>query len=308
MDRLDAMRAFVTVADLGSFAEAARRLRLSPAAVTRAVALLEDQLGLVLFNRTTRSVRLTERGTLYLETCRQVLADLAHGERRARGEDAAPRGLLTVAAPILFGRLHVLPVIEAVLAAHPALSIRFMLSDRNVHLVEEGIDIAVRIGALADSALRAIKVGEVQRVLVASPAYLKARGQPETPAALARHDLIAFEGLENTNDWRFGAGDRVSVRVEPRLAVNNGDAAIAAAEAGLGITRALSYQVRAALDAGRLMLVLQAHAPASVPISLIYPARRLGSPNLAAFIKAARQRFQAHPVVFPGAPVGEDDG
>jgi DNA-binding transcriptional LysR family regulator len=304
MDRLDAMRAFVAVADLGSFAEAARRLRLSPAAVTRAVVLLEDQLGVTLLHRTTRSVRLTERGTLYLETCRQLLDDLAQGERRARGEDAAPRGLLTVAAPVLFGRLHVLPIVEALLRDEPALSVRLTLSDRNVHLAEEGIDVAVRIGELADSALRALKVGEVQRVLVASPDYLAARGMPDTPAALARHDLIAFEGLENTNDWRFGAGDRNSVRIEPRLAVNGADAAIAAAESGIGITRALSYQVRAGIEAGRLRLVLQEHAPKPVPISLVYAAKRLGSPNLAAFMAAARRRFQSQPIVFPGASDG----
>jgi len=308
MERLDAMRTFVTVADLGSFAEAARRLHLSPAAVTRAVVLLEEQLGLTLLNRTTRSVRLTERGTLYLETCRQVLDDLAHGERRARGEDAAPRGLLTVAAPVLFGRLFVLPIVAALLRSHAALSIRLMLSDRNVHLIEEGVDLAVRIGELADSALRAIKVGEVQRVLVASPAYLAARGWPEAPAALVDHDLIAFQGLDTTNDWRFGAARPVSVRVEPRLTVNNGDAAIAAAEAGLGLTRALSYQVKAAVEAGRLALVLQAHAPTPVPISLVYPAQRLGSPNLAAFVAAARRRFQEEPVTLPGASsaAGED--
>jgi len=306
MDRLDAMRAFVAVADLGSFAEAARRLRLSPAAVTRAVALLEDQLGLTLLSRTTRSVRLTERGALYLETCRQLLDDLAHGERRARGEDSAPRGLLTVAAPLLFGRLHVLPIVEALLREHRALTIRLMLSDRNVHLAEDGMDVAVRIGDLADSALLAVKVGEVQRVLVASPVYLAERGRPEAPAALARHDMIAFEGLENTNDWRFGVSDRTSVRIEPRLAVNSADAAIAAAEAGLGITRALSYQVRAGIEAGRLALVLPDQAPAPVPISLVYPAKRVGAPNLAAFVTAARRHFQAHPVVFPGANAGED--
>jgi DNA-binding transcriptional LysR family regulator len=201
-----------------------------------------------------------------------------------------------VAAPIVFGRLHVLPVIEQLLRRHRDLSIRLTLSDRLAQLVEEGVDVAVRIGTLADSALMAVKVGEVRRVLVASPAYLAARGIPSTPAALARHDLIAFEGIESTNDWRFGAQDRTSVRVEPRLAVNSADAAIAAAEAGLGITRTLSYQAQAGLEAGRLALVLQEVAPAPVPISLVYPARRLGSPNVAAFVNAARAHFRERPV------------
>ncbi len=296
MDRLDAMRAFATVAERGSFVEAARRLRLSPAAVTRAVALLEDQLGLLLLNRTTRSVRLTERGAIYLDLCKQVLADIADGERRVRGEDASPRGSLVVAAPILFGRLHVLPIIERLLRAHPALSIRLMLSDRLVHLVDEGVDVAVRIGELADSALIAIKLGEVQRVLVASSAYLEARGAPQTVAALARHDIIAFEGMDATNDWRFGPAGKMTVRVEPRLVVNGGDAAISAAEAGLGITRALSYQVRDAVEKGRLRLVLQSAAPPPVPINIVYPARRIGAANLAAFVAAARDHFRRRPI------------
>ena len=297
MDRLTAMRAFAAVADRGSFAEAARYLRLSPAAVTRAVAQLEDQLGLVLLQRTTRSVRLTERGAAYLDSCRQVFADIEHGEKLARGENAEPRGALTVAAPLLFGRLHVLPIVEALLRAHPALSIRLMLSDRVVHLVEEGIDVAVRIAALADSALIATKLGEVQRVLVASPNYLDAHGTPQTPAALAQHDVIAFEGMDATNDWYFGPPGKTMVRVEPRLAVNSADAAIAAAEAGFGITRALSYQVRESIEKGRLRLVLQSAAPPPVPISVVHSARRLGATNLAAFVTAARDYFRTHPVM-----------
>lgn len=295
MDRLDAMRAFAAVADLGGFAPAARRLRLSPAAVTRAVALLEDHLGLTLLNRTTRSVRLTERGALYLETCRRVLADLEQGERRAQGQDAEPRGHLTVSAPILFGRLHVLPIVLDLLLAHPALTVRLILLDRLVHLVEEGVDVAVRIGDLADSALAAVKVGEARRVLTASPAYLARRGEPKSPAELARHDLIAFESIEATADWRFGPDGRVGVRVAPRLLVNSADAAIAACESGLGITRTLSYQVRGAVAAGRLNLVLEAFALKPVPISLVHPARRLVSANLTAFLNAARTHFRTRP-------------
>lgn len=296
MDRLDAMRAFAAVADLGGFAPAARRLRLSPAAVTRAVALLEDHLGLLLLNRTTRSVRLTERGAIFLETCRQVLTDLEQGERLARGQDAEPRGHLTVSAPILFGRLHVLPVVRALLAAHPALSVRLILLDRLVHLVEEDIDVAVRIGDLADSALIAVKVGEVRRVLVVSPAYLARRGVPTSPADLAVHDLIAFEGLDPAGEWRLGPAGKTAVRVAPRLTVNNADAAVAACEAGLGITRCLSYQVQDAVAAGRLILVLEPHASAPIPISLVHPARRLGSANLTAFLNVARVYFRERPI------------
>lgn len=297
MDRLDAMRVFAAVADRASFAEAARRLRLSPAAVTRAVALLEHQLDVVLLNRTTRSVRLTERGALYLETCKCILSDLEEADRRVRGEDAMPRGTLALAAPIMFGRLHVLPIVTRMLQDHRELAVRLMLSDRLAHLVEEGIDAAVRIGVLADSALLAGKVGEVRRVLVASPDYLATRGTPAIPAALADHDLIAFEDIEPTNSWRFGAAEQTSVRVDPRFAVNTADAAIAAAEAGLGITRTLSYQVQAALAAGRLRLLLERFGPPPLPVNLVYPARRQGMANVAAFLQAAREHFRTLSVI-----------
>jgi len=289
MDRFDSMRTFVAVAELGSFSEAARRLRLSPAAVTRAVALLEDRLGLSLLTRTTRSVKPTESGAIYLEACHRLLDDLDAAERLVRGEQAAPRGTLTVAAPLMFGRLHVLPLVAAMLRDHPGLDVRLLLSDRTVHLVEERIDVAVRIGDLPDSALTALKVGTVRRVVVASPAYL-ARGTPAAPGDLATHDLIAFEGIGATNEWRFAGG--LAVRVAPRLAVNSADAAIAAAEAGIGITRTLSYQVAAPVAEGRLRLVLEDFAPPALPIHVVHPALRLGSANVAAFVAAARAHFR----------------
>jgi len=297
MDQLDAMRVFVAVAEAESFAAASRRMRLSSAAASRAVAQLEDRLGLSLLARTTRRVRLTERGAVYLETCRRVLADLETGERLTRGEDADPRGTLTVSAPILFGRLHVLPVVEALIRRHPRLDVRLMLSDRQVSLVEEGVDVAVRIGELADSALVARKVGAVQRVLVASPAYLAARGAPTTPADLERHDIIAFEGVDATPDWRFGGAAPTTVRPHPRLSVNGAEAAIAAVESGLGVTRALSYQVRAGLAAGRLRLVLHNFAPPPIPVSLAHPPARRASPNVSAFIAAASQTLAALPLL-----------
>jgi DNA-binding transcriptional LysR family regulator len=191
MDHLGAMRAFVSVAKLGSFAEAARRLQLSPSVVTRSVAQLEDQLGLTLLLRTTRSLRLTERGELYLESCEQILQDVDSAERQVRGEDAEPRGTLKVAAPIVFGRLHVLPIVNRVLRDYRDVAVELTLSDRNAHLVEEGVDVAVRIGELADSSLIAVKLGVVSRVVVASPTYLKERGVPKSPAELAeRHHRV----------------------------------------------------------------------------------------------------------------------
>jgi DNA-binding transcriptional LysR family regulator len=296
VDHLDDMRAFVAVARNGSFAEAARRLRLSPSVVTRSIARLEDRLGLTLLVRTTRSLRLTERGAMYLESCRQILDDIDNAERLARGEDAEPSGHLQVAAPILFGRLHVLPIIDGLLRTHRALAIRLSLSDRNVHLIDEGIDVGVRIGELADSSLIAVRLGEVGRVVVASPSYLKERGIPDSPHDLARHDIVAFEGLGTTGEWRFGPDGR-ALRLEPRLAVNTADAAIAAAEAGTGLTRTLSYQVRDAVIAGRLVPVLQKFAPPPSPVSAIYPARRTASANIAAFVKTAREYFREHPLI-----------
>jgi DNA-binding transcriptional LysR family regulator len=296
MDRLGAMRIFVSVAQLRSFSEAARHLQLSPSVVTRSIAQLEDELGLTLLLRTTRSLRLTERGALYLESCQQILQDVDNAERRVRGEDAAPRGLLKVAAPTVFGRLHVLPIVNRLLREHSEVTVALALADRNVHLVEEGIDVAVRVGDLADSSLIAIKLGVVSRVVVASPAYLKERGTPQSPADLAAHDIVAFEGLSATDEWRF-RDEKKPIRLKPRLVVNSIDTSIAAAEAGIGITRALSYQVRDAVVAGRLTPILQHAAPPPAPVQVIYPQRRIASANVAAFIKTARDYFKAHPLV-----------
>jgi DNA-binding transcriptional LysR family regulator len=295
MDRLDAMRIFAAVARLGSFAQAARELRLSASVATRSVARLEDRLGLVLITRTTRSLRLTGRGEIYLESCRRILEDIDDAERRVRGGNAEPCGAMTVAAPIVFGRLHVLPIIGRMLDRHRGLTIRLRLSDRNIDLVDEGVDVAIRIGELGDSNLVAAKLGAINRVVVASPDYLNARGVPELPAQLVDHDIVAFESIDATNEWRFGAGEK-PVRVEPRLTVNSADAAISAAEAGVGITRALSYQVKASVLAGRLIPVLRAYAPSQVPVSAVYPARRIASANVAVFMKTARSHFTANPV------------
>ncbi len=296
MDRLGAMRIFVSVAQLRSFSEAARHLQLSPSVVTRSIAQLEDELGLTLLLRTTRSLRLTERGALYLESCQQILQDVDNAERQVRGEDAAPRGLLKIAAPTVFGRLHVLPIVNRLLREHSDVTVELALADRNVHLVEEGIDVAVRIGDLADSSLIAVKLGAVSRVVVASAAYLKRRGTPQSPADLAAHDIVAYEGLGATDEWRFRDGNK-PVRLKPRLMVNSIDASIAAAEAGIGITRALSYQVRDAVVSGRLTPLLQHFAPTAAPVQAIYPQRRIASANVAVFIKTARDHFKAHPLV-----------
>ncbi len=288
MDRLDAMRSFLAIAERGSFAEAARRLRISPAAATRAVAALEAELGLTLLHRTTRSVRLTDRGALYAERCRAILAEIEDAERLVRGEDASPRGLLSVTAPVMFGRLHVMPVAELLAAAHPALALRLVFVDRVVHLAEEGFDIAVRIGHLPDSALVAVPVAQVRRVLVASPDYLAKHGEPSTPAELKRHRTVGFDGIGSTDDWRFGPDGRTGVTVSPRLSVNSADAAIDAAVRGAGIARALSYQVEEAVRENRLRRILTGFEGRPLPVSLVHPPNRRGAPNVVAFMQAAR--------------------
>ncbi len=298
------MRAFLAVADRASFAAAARSLRWSPAMATRAVASLEAELGLPLFSRTTRAVRLTERGALYAEKCRVILADVEAARSLVRGEDAAPRGMLSVTAPVFFGRLHVMRVAEALASAHPDLMIRLTLLDRVTHLVEEGFDIAVRIGSLADSSLSAVKVGEVGRVIVASPDYLARAGLPARPADLRRHRIVSFDGVGSTDEWGFGADGRTTIRVKPQLSVNSAEAALDAIGRGQGIGRLLSYQVQAGVAAGSLRLLLADAQPASVPVSLVYQLSRRGSPNIRAFVSEARQYFSGVPLSGALVPTG----
>lgn len=296
VDRLDSMRTFVAVAEAEGFAEAARRLRIAPSTVSRAVAALEEELGITLLSRTTRVVRLTERGAIYLERCRRILEDVEAADRLVRGESAEPRGRLTITAPVCFGRLAVLPVVEQLLRAHPALSVRLTLLDRVVDLVQEGMDVGVRIGPLPDSTLLATKVGLTRRVVVASPSYLESAGSLESPADLGRHRVIVFESIEATRDWRFGAEQATSARVEGTLVVNNVDSAIAAAEAGLGVTRVLCYQAKEAIAAGRLVLALESYATPPMPVNLVRPPHRGESPEVGAFVTAAKAYFRDHPV------------
>lgn len=291
MDRLEMLRTFVMVADQASFAEAARRMRISPTAASRAVAMLEQTLGTPLLRRTTRSVRLTGEGAQYLERCRGALAELDDAALALRGDGATPGGMLVVTAPVTFGRLHILPVVNFLLREYPALRIRLTLIDRVVRLVDEGIDVAVRIGDLSDSALHALKVAEVRRILVASPAYLAAHGTPASVAALHTHPLIAFTELDRADEWRFGPTGKPAIRIEPRLTVNAADAAVAAAADGVGIARLLSYQAMDAIAAGRLVPLLNDVAPPPVPVHLVYQANRRASVNVRAFIDAARARF-----------------
>jgi DNA-binding transcriptional LysR family regulator len=285
MDRIDAMQAFVAVADLEGFAPAARKLKLSPSAVTRLVAALEDRLGARLLQRTTRSVTLTDAGTRYLERARRILADVEEAERAAESERTRPSGRLVVSAPLGFGRLHVSPVMTAYLKRYPDVSGELRLEDRMVSLVEDGVDLSVRIGELADSSLVARQVGAMRRIVVASPAYLKARGEPKNPAAIASHDTIQFGSASGIADWRFvEAGRDIRIGHTPRFSTNSSDAALQYAEAGGGLTRLMAYQAAASLKAGKVKIVLEKFELPALPIHVVYPTSRLLSAKVRAFI------------------------
>jgi DNA-binding transcriptional LysR family regulator len=285
MDRIDAMQAFVAVADLQGFAPAARKLGLSPSGVTRLIAALEQRLGARLLQRTTRSVTLTDIGTRYLERARRILADVEEAEGSAQDERTRPSGRLVVSAPVGFGRLHVSPVMSAYLKRYPEVSAELRLADRVVNLVEDGIDLAVRIGHLADSSLVARHVGEMRRIVVASPGYLRQRGEPNTPEAVASHETIQFGAMTTSPDWRF-VEDNSEIRVActPRFTTNSADAAIQYAEQGGGLTRVLAYQAADAIKGGRLRVVLAQFEQPPLPIHIVYPTSRLLSGKVRAFI------------------------
>jgi DNA-binding transcriptional LysR family regulator len=285
MDRIDAMQAFVAVADLQGFAPAARKLGLSPSGVTRLIAALEDHLGARLLQRTTRSVTLTDVGTRYLERIRRILADVEETEGSVQDERTRPSGRLVVSAPVGFGRLHVSPVMSAYLTRYPEVSGELRLSDRMINLVEDGVDLAVRIGHLADSTLVARHVGEMRRIVVASDGYLKQRGEPKTPEAIASHLTIQFGALVASPEWHFVQdGREVRVACTPRFTTNSADAAIQYAEQGGGLTRVLAYQAAEAIKAGRLRIVLEKFEQPPLPIHIVYPTSRLLSAKVRTFI------------------------
>ena len=285
MDRIDAMQAFVTVAELKGFAPAARKLGMSPSGVTRLIAALEERLGARLLQRTTRQVALTDAGARYLERARRILSDVEEAESAVEGERTRPGGRLVVSAPNGFGRLHVSPVVSAYLQRYPEVSADLRLSDRMINLVEEGVDLAVRIGHLPDSTLVARHVGEMRRIVVASKEYLKRRGEPKTPEAIAGHDTIHFGAMTAEPEWRFVAdGREIRISSTPRFASNSADAAIQYAEQGGGLTRVLAYQAADAIKGGRLRVVLAQFEPPPLPIHIVYPTSRLLSAKVRAFI------------------------
>jgi DNA-binding transcriptional LysR family regulator len=301
MDRLEAMSILLTVVDAGSLSAAARRLGTPLPTVSRKVAELEAHLRTRLLHRTTRQLSLTEAGAAYVAACRRILDDVGEAERIATGEYAAPRGELAVTAPIVFGRLHIVPVVAEFLAEYPEIRIKLLLTDRVVHLMEEQIDVALRIGELPDSTLMASRLGTVRTVVCGSPTYLARRGVPATPKELAAHDCISFEVLESRRAWVFGDGtSATSVPVISRLEVNTAEAAIAAATLDVGLVRVLSYQVADAVGNGALDVVLQDYESAPLPVSLVHKGQTPLPRKLRAFLDFAAPRLRARIAQAPG--------
>jgi len=293
MDRLGAMRLFAAIADAGSLSAAGRRFGMPLTTVSRKLAALEVELGARLVTRTTRHLALTEAGRSYLEACRSIIEQLEAAEARLTGGQSEPQGELAITAPVVFGRLHVLPVVTEFLRRFPRVSARLYLLDRPVDLLEEGLDIAVRIGVLPDSSLIATRVGSVHHVVCASPGYLKARGVPKVPDELAAHDCITFAGLVTGDRWFFTQGRaQKRVRVHSRLIVNTAEAAIDAAITGLGITRVLSYQVAKPLADKSLRPLLTNNLAGEIPVSILHREDRLAQPKARAFVAFAAEALR----------------
>lgn len=293
MDRFEAMRTLVAAVDGGSLSAASRMLGVPLPTVSRRVSDLEAHLGTQLLIRTSRKLILTEAGAAYIASVRRVLDELGEAERAASGEYRAPRGALLVTAPIMFGKLHIAPIVHDFLAAYPDVTVRLALADTVVDLIENHVDVALRIGQLPDSSLIARRVGHVRWVVCASPDYLARRGIPQTPAALAGHDCIAFEGLQTYREWPFAARTTTeTITIHPRFSVNTADAVIAGAVAGLGVARMMSYQAAQAVGDGALVQILAPNMPPAIPVHLVHVPHALETLKLRAFLDFVTPRLK----------------
>ena len=295
MDRLGAMSVFVTVVEAGSLSAAGRKLGMPLPTVSRKISELESHIKARLLIRSTTKLALTDAGKSYLAACKGIIESVEEAERKAAGEYSAPTGELIIAAPIVFGRLHVVPIVAAFLEKYPDVDVQLVLEDRPLDLLEHHIDLAVRVGELPDSSLIAVRVGQIRNVVCASPKYLKGHGVPKTPQELGNHDCInfTFAALMSPDAWTFRVGkSQISMRVRARLVVNTAEAAIDAAIAGVGITRVLSYQVKNVIQSGALDTVLTKFESTPMPINLIYPVQRLMPLKLRAFLDFATPRFR----------------
>lgn len=294
MDRLDAMAIAVTVQELGSLSAAARRLRMPLPTVSRKLSDLETHLNARLFNRSTRRLTLTDAGETYISACKRILEDVRETEHTVSGEFTTPRGELVISAPIVFGRIHVLPVIAAFFEVYPEVTVRLSLSDRMVGLLEDHVDLALRVGELEDSRLIATRCGSTRRVVCGSPEYFSEHGTPKHPTDLASHAAVIFETITSSDAWVFAADrSEIAVSMRRQLIVNTSEAAIDAAIAGVGVTRVLSYQIEHAVKAGTLVAVLKRFEPESLPISLVHDNQRRVPVKVRAFLDFAAPRLRA---------------
>lgn len=294
MNRLESMAVFIEVAESGGLSAASRKLKMPLPTVSRKVSELESHIKARLLNRSTRKLTLTDAGKTYLTSCKRILEDVEEAERAASGEYSAPTGELIITAPIVFGRLHVVPIATQFLKAYPDVQVRLILSDSSINLLEGHIDLAARIGELPDSSLIATRVGMIRNVVCASPEYFAKQGIPKHPRDLAKHDCITFTGLVSPDSWSFKNDQSdLAVPIRSRLAVNTAEAAIDAAVQGAGVTRVLSYQIEKAVQAGKLVTVLKKYEPSPLPVSFVYTGQRLLPLKLRAFLDFASPRLRA---------------
>lgn len=297
MDKLEAMKVFLAVTDHGSFVAASRALDVSAPAVTRTISRLEKSLGVRLFNRTTRLVRLTDAGQRYAADLRQIMERIEQADALASGSTVDPKGTLSITAPVLFGQRFIIPIVSEYLAIYSDVCVSTVFYDRVGNLLEEGIDVAIRIGHLQDSSLYAVRVGSIRKVVCASPEYLEDKGVPSHPEELAEHCLVQATAVDASATWTFGVDDDVKVQLEPRLLCTQNNAAIRAAEVGAGITRVMSYQIGEELEKGTLRLILENFEPAPLPLHIVYVEGRHANAKIRTFVQLATERLRHNAVV-----------
>ena len=298
MDRFHLINTFVAVVDANGFAGAARRLNMSPPAVTRAINELEEHLGLRLLTRTTRTVRVTDAGERYAQDCRRILGEMAEADESVSGMHSSPRGRLTITAPVLFGGLYVTPIVTEYLTRYPQVNASCMFLDRVVNLMDEGVDVAVRIGELPDSSMQAIRVGQVRRLICAAPEYLAEHGIPLAPDDLHQHTVVSASSVTPNPEWKLmEKGEPVTIRLQARMITTTNDSAVVAAVRGFGLTRLLSYQVAEHLKAGRLKTVLTEFEPAPLPVHVVHREGRQAPQRVRAFLDLAMERLREDPAL-----------
>ena len=293
MDRLDLMTIFVAVAEAESFSGGARRLAMSPPAVTRAISALESRLAVKLLDRTTRYVRVTELGQRYLDDARRIIAEVDEAEDALVGINGTPKGQLTLTAPVLFGKMFVMPVVVEYLQRYPSMDVSALFLDRVVNMMEEGVDVGIRVGELPDSSLKAVRVGQIRRVLCASPQYLAEYGVPNHPHDLQQHRIVAATGVTPSVEWKFWQEQQaLSVRLRPRLTVTTNDGAIESALAGFGVTRLMSYQIAHFVENGQLQILLPDFESAPLPIHVLHREGRHKSARVRSFVDLVVERLR----------------